>query len=188
MWEAKNFLILLVLFASSNVARGESLGSDDWLQFRGTNASGIASGDAPPVSWDISASQNIAWKTEIPGLGFASPIICRNQVIIVTAVGTETDPRLRTGLYGDIKSVDNEGPHSWEVYSLSLHTGKVLWKRILHFGPPTMKRHTKSSHANATPATDGKNVIVNLASEGLYCLDICGNLRWKTDLGPLDSG
>lgn len=188
MWEAKNLLILLVLVSSPNVARCESLGPDDWPQFRGTNASGVATGDAPPTSWDISTSQNIAWKTEVPGLGFASPIICRNQVVIVTAVGAEKDPRLRTGLYGAIKSVDDEGPHSWEVCSLSLRTGKVLWKRILHAGPPTMKRHTKSSHANATPATDGKHVIVNLASEGLYCLDLRGNLRWKTDLGPLDSG
>lgn len=188
MCQVKTLAILLVSFAGPNVARCESLGSDDWPQFRGINASGVSSGNGPPVSWDISASHNIAWKTEIPGLGFASPIICRNQVIIVTAVGAEKDPSLRTGLYGDIKSVDSEGPHSWEVYSLSLRTGKVLWKRVLHSGPPTMKRHTKSSHANATPATDGKFIIVNLASEGLYCLDICGNLRWRTDLGHLDSG
>lgn len=188
MWKATNLLILLMLSASPGVARCEVLGSDDWPQFRGTNASGVATGDAPPVSWDISASQNIAWKTEIPGLGFASPIVCRGQVIIVTAVGENDDPQLRTGLYGNIKSVDDEGPHSWQVYSLALRTGEVRWKRILHAGPPTMKRHTKASHANATPATDGKRVIVNLASEGLYCLDLAGNLCWKKDLGPLDSG
>lgn len=188
MWEANNLLILLVLCASPNFARCDSLRSDDWPQFRGTSASGVASGHAPPESWDVTEPRNIAWKTEIPGLGFASPIICRDQVIVVTAVGAEQEPSLRTGLYGDIASVDDEGPHSWEVYSLSLRTGKVRWKRILHVGPPTMKRHTKSSHANATPATDGNNVIINLASEGLYCLDMRGNLRWKTDLGQLDSG
>ncbi|MEM9659059.1 MAG: PQQ-binding-like beta-propeller repeat protein, partial [Planctomycetota bacterium] len=188
MWEAKRLSILLALFAIFEVARSEPLGSEDWPQFRGANASGVASGEAPPASWDISASRNIAWKTEIPGLGFASPIICRNQVVIVTAVGAEAEPSLRTGLYGDVKSVDDEGPHSWDVYSLSLRTGRVLWKRTLHSGSPTMKRHTKSSHANATPATDGTRLIVNLASEGLYCLDLCGNLCWKTDLGSLDSG
>lgn len=188
MCQAKTLSILLVLFATPSVALGESLGPDDWPQFRGINASGVARGKAPPVSWDISASDNIAWKTEIPGLGFASPIICRNQVIIVTAVGAEKDPSLRTGLYGDYESVDSEGPHSWEVYCLSLLTGKVLWKRVLHAGTPTIKRHIKASHANATPTTDGKSVIVNLASEGLYCLDFCGNLRWKIDLGHLDSG
>ena len=184
----KILLAILVLFAGPKLASCKALRSDDWPQFRGTNASGVATGDAPPVSWDISAARNIAWKTEIPGLGLASPIVCRNQVIIVTAVGENDDPQLRAGLYGDIKSVDDEGPHSWQVYSLALRTGEVLWKRILHTGPPTMKRHTKASHANATPATDGKRVIVNLASEGLYCLDLAGNLCWKKDLGPLDSG
>lgn len=188
MPEVMRLLILVALFAISNVARCELLGSDDWPQFRGTNASGVASGDAPPTSWDISARENIAWKTEIPGLGLASPIICRDQVIIVTAVGDQLDPSLRTGLYGDIKPVDDEGSQSWEVYSLSLRTGKVRWIRVLHSGPPTMKRHTKSSHANATPATDGRHVIVNLASEGLYCLNMSGKLCWRKDLGPLDSG
>lgn len=187
-YPAAPLALLLVIIAAPSIARCQTLGLDDWPQFRGTNASGLASGDAPPVSWDISASQNIGWKTEIPGLGFASPIICRDQVIIVTAVSAEKDPRLRTGLYGDFESLEDEGPHSWQVYSLSLRTGKVLWKRVLHVGTPTIKRHAKSSHANATPATDGKNVIVNLASEGLYCLDFCGRLRWKTDLGHLDSG
>lgn len=186
--QARELLVLLVLCGIPKVASCEHLGPDDWPQFRGTNAAGVASGDAPPASWDISAPQNIAWKTEIPGLGLASPIICRDQVIIVTAVGPAQDSSLRTGLYGDIDSVDDEGSHSWQVYSLSLGNGRVLWKRVLHTGPPTMKRHTKSSHANATPATDGQHVIVNLASEGLYCLDLSGKLCWKKDLGPLDSG
>ncbi|MEM8667224.1 MAG: PQQ-binding-like beta-propeller repeat protein [Planctomycetota bacterium] len=181
------FVFLLLFVVDPITALGDSLG-DDWPQFRGNEASGVASGEAPPISWDIPESKNIAWKTQIPGLGFASPVILGDQVFIVTAVGEKEDPSLRLGLYGDIKSVDDEGPHSWEVYSISLRTGRVLWKRVLYVGIPKMKRHTKSSHANATPATDGKHLIVHLASEGLYCLDVRGNLCWKKDLGDFDSG
>ena len=188
MRQLPSTVLFCLLIASSTTAQSQSLKSGDWPQFRGINASGVATGSAPPVVWDIEAAKNIGWKTEIPGLGLASPIIVGKQVFIVTAVGDQPEPGLRTGLYGDIASVDDEGTQSWQIYSLSLRTGKVIWKRILHTGQPRMKRHTKSSHANATPASDGKNIIVNLASEGLYCLGIDGRFRWKKELGELDSG
>ncbi|MCP4890881.1 MAG: PQQ-like beta-propeller repeat protein [Planctomycetaceae bacterium] len=177
----------LLLF-SPTLVRGQFLVSGDWPQFRGIDASGVATGCPPPVTWDVEGARNIAWKTEIPGLGLASPIIVGEQVFIVTAVGDEQVPSLRTGLYGDIESVADEGVQSWQVYSLSLRTGKVIWKRILYTGQPTMNRHTKSSHANATPASDGEHIVVNLASEGLYCLSTDGGFRWKKRLGKLDSG
>lgn len=179
---------LWVALAVPGAARCDLLQPDDWPQFRGANAAGVATGATPPVAWDVTAGRNVDWKTEIPGLGLASPIVCGNQVIIVTAVGATDQPVLRTGLYGDIEPVDDEGPHTWEVYSLSLNSGRVLWKRTLHDGLPAMKRHTKSSHANATPATDGEHIVVNLASEGLYCLGVDGGFRWRKSLGELDSG
>ena len=181
-------LLLGLLLIGPMPARGQTLSSEDWPQFRGINASGVATGCPPPVSWDVESGKNIAWKTEIPGLGLASPIIVGEQVFIVTAVSDQREPSLRTGLYGDIASVENEGCQSWQLYSLSLRSGKVIWKRILYTGQPTMKRHAKSSHANATPASDGNNIIVNLASEGLYCLSVDGDFRWKKKLGELDSG
>src|SRR5262249_15594687 len=44
------------------------------------------------------------------------------------------------------------------------------------------------THANATPATDGKRLVVSFASEGLYCYDLDGKQLWKRDLGVLDAG
>src|SRR5262249_35859993 len=54
-------------------------------------------------------------------------------------------------------------------------------------GVPKVKRHPKSTHANSTPATDGKYVVACFGSEGLYCYDFRGNLVWKKQLGVLDS-
>jgi outer membrane protein assembly factor BamB len=51
-----------------------------------------------------------------------------------------------------------------------------------------VKRHTKSSYANPTPATDGRYVVAQFGSEGLYTFDMDGRLLWKKDLGVLDSG
>jgi outer membrane protein assembly factor BamB len=109
-------------------------------------------------------------------------------VFVVTAQSDNKDPQLRVGLYGDIASVPTELPHTWRLTCLCKHSGRVLWKRGLHEGVPRIKRHTKASHANSTPASDGVHVVVFLGSEGLHCYDVCGNRLWKKDLGLLDSG
>ena len=162
--------------------------ADQWPQFRGQNASGIATDQDLPDSWDVETGVNVRWKTRIPGLGHACPIVSRGRVFIVTAVSGEADPQLRLGLYGNIASVEDNTEHEWKLLCLSHSTGKILWQRTLHRGVPTIKRHTKATHANSTPATDGNRIVVCLGSEGLHCLDFSGTLLWKKDLGVLDAG
>jgi outer membrane protein assembly factor BamB len=53
---------------------------------------------------------------------------------------------------------------------------------------PRIKRHVKSSHASATPATNGRYVVALFGSEGLFCFDMTGKLLWKQDLGVMDVG
>jgi outer membrane protein assembly factor BamB len=141
-----------------------------------------------PDDWDVKIGTNIRWKTEIPGLGHASPIVLGDSVYIVTAESSEKGPQLRVGLYGDIAPVPTEPSHTWKLFCLSKSTGEIVWKRTILERVPQIKRHTKATHANSTPATDGAHVIVFLGSEGLYCYDRSGNLLWKKDLGVLDSG
>lgn len=181
-------LVCLGIALPMTTLADDRLSTGDWPQFRGRYAAGAADGQNPPVSWDIESGDNIQWKTAIPGLGHASPVISEDCVFVVTAVGGDPNPRLRVGLYGDIAPVEDEESQSWQLHCLSKHDGRVLWKRTLHEGVPKIKRHTKATHANSTPATDGVHVVVFLGSEGLYCYDLSGNLLWKKDLGVLDSG
>ena len=58
----------------------------------------------------------------------------------------------------------------------------------MHQGVPRMKRHVKASHASATPATDGRVIVALLGSEGLFCFDMSGTLKWRQDLGVMDVG
>jgi outer membrane protein assembly factor BamB len=53
---------------------------------------------------------------------------------------------------------------------------------------PKIKRHTKATHANTTVATDGQSLVAFLGSEGLYCFDMEGKVRWSKDLGRIHSG
>jgi outer membrane protein assembly factor BamB len=181
--------LLLLLAALLPVPSGNAIApATHWPTFRGPNASGVAEGFASPTTWNVPAGENVKWKTPIPGLGHSSPVIWGNYLFITTAKGEKIDTKLRVGLYGDIKSVEDESIHQWTVYCLNKQTGKVLWEQVAHTGVPKIKRHTKATHASSTPATDGKNVVVMFGSEGLYCYDIKGKLRWKKDLGTLDSG
>jgi outer membrane protein assembly factor BamB len=136
----------------------------------------------------VEEARNLQWKTPIPGLGHSSPIVWGNRVFVTSAISGLEKPELKVGLYGDVKPVTDDTVHQWKVYCLDKNTGRLLWERTAHTGVPKVKRHTKSTHANPTMATDGKNVIAFFGSEGLYCYDLKGKLRWKTDFGLLDSG
>ena len=186
-WRSLTSLFLATALPSL-VLPNDGTFAGDWPQFRGWRAAGTADGQNPPVHWNAERWSNVRWKTAIPGLGHASPVISRGRVFIVTATSSDPDPSLRVGLYGNIAPVQDEPSHCWQLYCLSQYTGRILWKRTVHEGVPTIKRHPKSTHANSTPATDGIHLAVFLGSEGLYCYDLCGNLLWKRDLGVLDSG
>ena len=159
-----------------------------WPSFRGPRASGVSEGRPLPVRWKVESGEGIAWKTRIPGLGHSSPIVWGDRLFVTSAVGPTDEPSLRVGLYGDIASVPDEGIHRFNVYCLARATGRILWERTAHTGVPRVKRHTKASHANSTPATDGKRVVAFFGSEGLHVHDMEGTLIWKKDLGILDSG
>lgn len=160
----------------------------NWPSFRGSNASGVADGQRPPTSWDAESGRNIRWKTPIPGLGHSCPVIWGERIFITTAVSGDPTAGIRPGLYGDVDSVKDATVHRWCVLCLDRHDGKILWQKTACSAVPKVKRHLKSTHANSTPAADGRRLVVCFGSEGLYCYDFDGTLLWKRDLGVLDSG
>jgi outer membrane protein assembly factor BamB len=159
-----------------------------WPAFRGANAAGAADGQGAVAEWDVATGKNILWKTPIAGLAISSPIIWGDRVFVVGAA-SDQDKSFRTGLYGDVKPVDDLSTHSWRVYSLDRKTGKVVWEREIFSGAPQTKRHTKSSQANSTPVTDGRHIVAVFGSIGsMVCFDMDGKLLWKKDVGTLNSG
>jgi len=165
-----------------------SANAQNWPSFRGANASGNGDGQNPPTNWDAGKNTNIVWKTEIPGLAHASPVVWGDKLFVVTAVSGAPKGKFRHGLYGDVDSDTDLSKHAWKVYCLDKKTGKILWERAASEGVPKVKRHIKSSHASPSPVTDGKYVVAFFGSEGLFCYDFDGKLVWKQDLGVLDSG
>jgi outer membrane protein assembly factor BamB len=110
-----------------------------------------------------------------------------DAVFLTSAVSREGAPPLKVGLYGDIAPVPAEPVHRYVVYRIDRRTGRIVWERTAHEGVPRRPRHPKSTHANPTPATDGRRVVAFFGSEGLFAFDFDGALLWKKDLGPLDA-
>jgi outer membrane protein assembly factor BamB len=181
--------LLLLLFVPPALGAPSSVRPDvNWPSFRGPNASGIAEGFATPTTWNVEKGQSVRWKTPIPGLSHSSPVVWGNRVFVTTAISGKEKPELRVGLYGDVASVEDTTVHRWKVYCLDKQTGRILWERTARTGVPRIPRHTKSTHANPTVATDGRRLVAFFGSEGLYCYDLQGKLLWTKDLGVLDSG
>src|SRR5215510_4284322 len=180
-----NRLTFLVLSFSILII---SAPAQNWPQFRGPGASGVVEGQPAAQNWNAEKAENLIWKTMVPGLAHSSPVIWGDVVFVTTAVTSAAKDETRYGLYGDVAPVKDDPKHTWKVYALDKRTGKILWERIASEGLPKVKRHPKSTHADSTPVTDGKYLIVLFGSEGLYAYDFKGKLLWKQDLGVLDSG
>ncbi|HLL72077.1 MAG TPA: PQQ-binding-like beta-propeller repeat protein [Pyrinomonadaceae bacterium] len=173
--------LLLLVLSGASVAQ-------NWPQFRGVNASGVATGaQKTPVSWNAAKSENVLWRTAIPGLSHASPVVWGDKVFVITAVSADTAARFNAKDKG-IGLARDDVKHTWRIYSLDKNTGRIHWERTAYEGVPRSKRHVKATQANSTPATDGKTIVALMGSEGLYAYDFAGKLLWKQDLGVLNPG
>lgn len=165
------------------------LAAENWPSYRGPDGSGVGPGPAP-LHWNADPSagplRNVLWRTPIPGLGHASPILWDNLLFVSTAVRTQGEAPLRVGLYGDGGSADDNAEQSWKLYALHRATGRIVWERTARTGLPRAARHAKATHANTTLATDGRHLIAFFGSEGLFAYDLSGRLLWQKDLGVLD--
>ena len=138
----------------------QSLASTDWPWWRGPNRNGIAAADQkPPLTW--SDTQNVVWRSLIPGKGHGSPIVVGDQVYLQTA---EPDREVQS------------------VVCLDRKTGVRLWQTDVHRGGFDTKGNEKTSLANSTPASNGLHLFVNFLNAGAVqttALDRHGKQIWQ---------
>lgn len=166
-------------------------GEAGWPQWRGPGGLGIAQGSYPDT-W--SATENIAWKTPIPGRGHSSPVVWGNRIFLTTSIeGKQYPGRLAPDHLGfDLEpgylhpdSVGVDYAHELRVLAVNAVTGAVEWQRTVYDGPVYDNRHRKNTYASATVATDGEMVYASFESEGLYAFDVDGTPRWKASFGGM---
>ena len=183
-WQSKSILLSLLLTATPAGAQH----GVHWPSFRGAAGSGVADGYPTPERWDLATAQNVRWKTAIPGLAHSSPVVWGDRIFVTTVVSRAGNDSLKVGLYGDITPIEDDAPQAFRVIALDKKTGNILWSQLAFQGVPKIKRHPKATHANSSPATDGRHVAAFFGSEGLFVYDASGRLLWKKDFGMLDAG
>jgi len=155
MKQPLSFVCLLSVF----VATVFSQEPEQWSRFRGPNGQGITSATNLPTQW--SATENIVWKTPIPGNGWSSPVIWNDHIFLTTATDEGKECR---------------------VIAIDRKTGDILWNKLV-FTQEVRQRNPRNSYATPTPVTDGQHVYAVFTNGGFAALDFAGNIVWtKTDL------
>lgn len=174
--------LLASLIAISIMLPAADLPEKQWPQFRGPGSTGVADDPALPDKW--SSTENVAWKTAIPGVGWSSPIIWGDRIFVTSVISSAEVEKPKKGLYfgGERKAPTDE--HRWMVYAVDFATGKIVWEREVKRGVPAGSRHLKNSYASETPVTDGERVYAYFGNVGLFCFDFSGKLLWSQTAKP----
>jgi outer membrane protein assembly factor BamB len=137
--------------------------AENWPRFRGPTGQGMSTEQSVPLEW--SSTKNLAWKTEIPGQGWSSPIVWGDRVFLTTA----TD--------------DGRACH---VICLNVADGQIVWDREA-FKQEIRRKEGKNSYATPTPVTDGKFVYAFFGSGTAVCVNFDGNVIWVNPEYPFYS-
>lgn len=139
--------------------------ASDWPQWRGPARQNHAPGDAePPTTW--SETENVRWKTALPGRGHSTPIFVDDALYLTTA---ENDPERQS------------------LLCLDRATGEIRWSTVIHQGGLPENLHPENSAASATPQWDGTHILVTFQNEGqikVTAVTPAGKIAWSQAVGP----
>lgn len=125
--------------------------AENWPQWRGPQASGVAEAADYPVKF--SSDEAVAWKVELPGVGCSTPIVWGDAIYITSGA---------------------DGKDSVISYGMD---GSERWRHT--FGPERPGKHRNGSGSNPSPVTDGKHLVVYFKSGTLACFSLEGEEKWQ---------
>ena len=166
--------ILVVLLIGACVTQGAA--GADWLQFRGPGGLGTSQETGLPTTW--SATENIAWKKELPGPGASSPVVVGERIVMTCYSGYGV-PGQRRGDIGQLKR---------HVLCLNLNDGRLRWQRDILAALPEEPRIAEHGFASSTPASDSERVYVFFGKSGVFTFDLDGQQLWHADVGSGTDG
>jgi outer membrane protein assembly factor BamB len=159
-------LLPLLLLASSVFAD-----DGNWPMWRGPRGDGTVTEKGFPVTW--SATENVRWKTAIPGRGHSSPIVWGDRLFLTSA----------------LEDGDEKSPKDRLLFCIDRKDGKILWQKTV-LKAPLEGIHKLNSRASSTPATDGERVYVTFLDEKrvvVAAFDFQGNEVWRKSPGEFQS-
>lgn len=131
-----------------------SAAAENWPGFRGPTGQGLSTDTGLPLKWSM--TNNVAWKTAIPGQGWSSPIVWGGRVFVTTT---------------------KENGTKCHVLCLDAADGKILWdKQVLEQVP--LRKEGKNSYATPTPTTDGERVYAVFGDGSVAAVTLDGSVVW----------
>jgi outer membrane protein assembly factor BamB len=181
----------LMVSISVGAADGPSKFEQNWPQWRGPAATGVAPHGNPPVTW--SDTENVTWKVPIPGSGLSAPIVWGDRIFLTTAVRTDkpADPEAVKAAESDVpewrrqRGIAPEWVVEFVVLAVDRNDGRIVWSKTVREAAPHEGLHTDATWASNSAVTDGEYLIAHFGSNGTYALDLDGNLKWEVDLGDM---
>jgi hypothetical protein len=181
--------VTLVLAGSAAIA------AEDWPHWRGPRGTGTTSETGLPVRW--SATENVAWKAPVAGLGVSTPIVSGGRVFVTSQIGAGVrrpgnHPRLVQGgdpaaagerALGGLRTPQPGDRTTFVVEAFSGADGKRLWEYRFDAIGPLPGVHEKHNLASPSPVTDGERVYAWFGNGQLVALDMNGKPVWQRHLG-----
>ncbi len=129
--------------------------AENWPGFRGPTGQGISREKALPLTWSL--AENVAWRVEIQGIGWSSPVVWEDRVFVTSATPDGT---------------------SCHVICIDADQGKIVWDKEV-FRQESPRKMAENSHATPTPVTDGSLVYAAFNGGRIVAVDFDGNVAWS---------
>lgn len=159
-----------------------ALQSAEWPQWRGPDGQGHAPDTKNlPATW--SETENVTWKTKLPGKGHSSPVIDGNHIWLTTAFEKKASPAETKK-----RLEKNTGSQPLVVLAeVKLHalcvdreSGEILRNIHLMTQKDPQWVHKLNSYATPTPVLDGGILYTHFGSYGTAALDTkSGEVLWS---------
>ncbi len=156
---ARQFGVAAVVWMIASTSA--SVAADDWPEFRGPTGQGHSSEAGLALEW--SETDNVVWKTSVPGRGWSSPVVADGRVWLTT-------------------SVDVDGGGSLRLLAFDAATGHEVVNAEVFRVEDTSAPNPKNSLASPTPVIDptGERVYVHFGAYGTAALTTVGEPVWQT--------
>ena len=155
--------------------------SSAWLEWRGPGGLGHAAAKSLPISW--SETDNVNWKTSIPGRGWSTPVIANGKIWLTTAHETEASEaekkeRLKTNTANQPLTVLSKV--ALHVICIDQKSGKILHDlKVLEKKNPQWV-HQLNSYASPTPVLAPGRLYAHFGSYGTACIDTrTADVLWR---------
>jgi len=164
-----DFFLTLLIVALLQLVSVSVIASpaNDWPEFRGPMGQGISNAKNLPISWD--SERNVAWKVEVPGKGWSSPVLSNGKIVLTSSKESEDGIVLC-------------------AIMLDADTGKIIWEQnLFHPSEEEVKaNHSKNSLASGTAIISGNRIYVHFSHMGTAALKFSsGKVVWKQQLSHL---